>query len=203
MSDLHTVCRRCGAESSIPATSLINVSVNPDLKERLLSGELFIWECPECGERNLAVFPLLYHDPTEKIMLWLSDSQASTEEQMKRAIAVEGMEGYTGRIVDTPGALIEKVKIFDAGLDDIAVELCKYVTRQEMGKDVDLLFFGIDGADNEITLTYPENGEMQMLRIGFNVYEDCAAIVRRNPDMKKAATGLCRVGRSFVEGFLG
>ena len=202
MSDLHTVCKRCGAESSIPSIPLINTSINPELKERLLSGGLFIWECPKCGERNLATFPLLYHDPAEKVMIWLSDGSADTEARMQGAIAVEGMEGYTGRIVDTPGALIEKVKIFDAGLDDIAVELCKFVTRQEMGKDAELLFFGFDGADNEITLTYPENGEMQMLRIGFNVYEDCAAIVRRNPDMKKAASGLCRVGRSFIDRFL-
>ena len=195
-------CPNCGKAFEVEAVAAINTERDPELKERLLSGELFIRECPHCGTRTLAKFPLLYHDPAEKLMIWLSDGSADTEARMQAAVTGNDFEGYTGRIVDTPGALIEKVKIFDAGLDDISLEMAKFVTRQELGKDADLLFFGLDGADNEITLTYPEAGQMQMVRIGFNVYEDCAGILLRNPDIKKAATGLSRVGRSFVEGFL-
>lgn len=195
-------CPNCGKAFEVEAVAAINTERDPELKERLLSGELFLRECPHCGARTLAKFPLLYHDPAEKLMIWLSDGSADTEARMQAAVTGNDFEGYTGRIVDTPGALIEKVKIFDAGLDDISLEMAKFVTRQELGKDADLLFFGLDGADNEITLTYPEAGQMQMVRIGFNVYEDCAGILLRNPDIKKAATGLSRVGRSFVEGFL-
>ena len=195
-------CPNCGKAFEVEAVAAINTERDPELKERLLSGELFIRECPHCGARTLAKFPLLYHDPAERVMIWLSDGSADTEARMQAAVAGNDFEGYTGRIVDTPGALIEKVKIFDAGLDDISLEMAKFVTRQELGKDADLLFFGLDGADNEITLTYPEAGQMQMVRIGFNVYEDCAGILLRNPDIKKAATGLSRVGRSFVENFL-
>ncbi len=202
MDGLVIKCRRCSADIPVRPVSVINSSENPELKNELVDGKLFIRECPVCGERQLVRFPLLYHDPSEKLLVWLSDENPETEAQMKKAVVVEGMEGYSGRIVDTPGQLIEKIKIFDAGLDDIAMELCKFVTRQETGKDVDMLFFGFDGADNEITLTYPENGEMQMLRIGFNVYEDCAGIVVRNPELKKAAAGLTRVSRSWVESFI-
>ena len=195
-------CPNCGKAFEVEAVAAINTERDPELKERLLSGELFLRECPHCGARTLAKFPLLYHDPAEKLMIWLSDGSADTEARMQAAVTGNDFEGYTGRIVDTPGALIEKVKIFDAGLDDLSLEMAKFVTRQELGKDADLLFFGLDGADNEITLTYPEAGQMQMVRIGFNVYEDCAGILLRNPDIKKTATGLSRVGRSFVEGFL-
>ena len=195
-------CPHCGKAFEVDAVAAVNTERNPELKERLLGGELFIHECPHCGSRVLAKFPLLYHDPSEKLMIWLSDGSADTEARMQAAVAGEDFDGYTGRIVDTPGALIEKVKIFDSGLDDIAMEMAKFVTRQELGKDADLLFFGLDGADNEITLTYPEAGQMQMVRIGFNVYEDCAGILLRNPAIKKAASGLARVGRSFVESFL-
>ena len=195
-------CPNCGKAFEVEAVAAINTEREPELKERLLSGELFIRECPHCGARTLAKFPLLYHDPAERLMIWLSDGSADTEARMQAAVTGNDFEGYTGRIVDTPGALIEKVKIFDAGLDDIPLEMAKFVTRQELGKDADLIFFGLDGADNEITLTYPEAGQMQMVRIGFNVYEDCAGILLRNPDIKKAATGLSRVGRSFVENFL-
>ena len=202
MDGVLITCSRCGREFSSESVAVINTEKSPELKERLLSGELFIRECPHCGARNLAKWPLLYHDPAEKVMIWLSDGSADTEARMKAAVAGEDFEGYSGRIVDTPGILIEKVKIFDAGLDDIALEMAKFITRQELGKDVDLLFFNLEGADNEITLTYPEAGQMQLVRIGFNVYEDCAGILLRNPDIKKTATGLCRVDRGFVERFL-
>lgn len=202
MDSVQVVCSRCGKAFRTEGVPLINTEGSPELKEKLLSGELFLRECPHCGARNLARWPLLYHDPAEKVMVWLSDGSADTEARMKAAVAGEDFAGYNGRIVDTPGALLEKVKIFDAGLDDIALEMAKFITRQELGKDVDLLFFNLEGADNEITLTYPEAGQMQLVRIGFNVYEDCAGILLRNPDIKKSATGLCRVDRGFVEAFL-
>ena len=195
-------CPHCGNAFEADAVAAINTERDPELKEKLMSGALFIRECPYCGGRTLARFPLLYHDPAEKVMIWLSDGSADTEARMKAAVSGNEFEGYTGRIVDTPGALIEKVKIFDAGLEDTTLEMAKFVTRQELGKDADLLFFGIEGADNEITLTYPEAGQMQLVRIGFNVYEDCAGILLRNPDIKKTATGLCRIDRSWVEGFI-
>ena len=196
------VCQKCGKVFDVDTVPAVNTEREPDLRRKVLSGELFLRECPHCGARTLARFPLLYHDPAEKVMVWLSDGSADTEARMQAAVSEDAFAGYTGRIVDTPGQMIEKVKIFDAGLDDLALEMAKFVTRQELGKDVDLLFFGLDGADNEITLTYPEKGEMQLVRIGFNVYEDCAGILLRNPDIKRAATGLCRVGREFVERFL-
>lgn len=202
MEGVQIVCCRCGKAFRTEGVPLINTEGAPELKEKLLSGELFLRECPHCGARNLAKWPLLYHDPSEKVMVWLSDGSADTETRMQAAVAGEDFAGYNGRIVDTPGALLEKVKIFDAGLDDIALEMAKFITRQELGKDVDLLFFNLEGADNEITLTYPEDGQMQLVRIGFNVYEDCAGILLRNPDIKKTATGLCRVDRGFVEAFL-
>lgn len=202
MSATSIICNKCGKTLEVEAVASINTEREPELKEQLLNGSLFLRECPHCGARNLAKWPLLYHDPAEKVMIWLSDGSADTEARMQAAVAGEDFAGYNGRIVDTPGALLEKVKVFDAGLDDIALEMAKFITRQELGKDVDLLFFNLEGADNEITLTYPEAGQMQLVRIGFNVYEDCAGILLRNPDIKKTATGLCRVDRGFVEAFL-
>lgn len=110
-------------------------------------------------------------------------------------------EGYHGRLVKTVGDLMEKVKIFDAGLDDIVMELCKYITLQEIKKDVSLKFFSIDGADSEINFTYPENGEMQLIAVGFNVYEDCAGIVQRNPAIKESARGLATIDPDWLSNF--
>ena len=194
-------CRRCGSEARHPAYNIINTAESPELKEKLLSGELFMWTCPACGTDNLLRYPLLYHDPAQKLLLWLSDGNAAVEEKMAATIASEeSLSVYTARIVDTPGDLIEKVKIYDAGLEDIPMEICKFVTRQELGKDVELKFFRMEGADHRILLTYPENGEMQVLEDGFSVYEDAAGIFRRNPQMK--ASGLVRVDSRWLENYI-
>ena len=196
-------CNACGKVHEVQAIQSVNTAENPDLKEEVCSGRLFVWTCPDCGAANLAKWPFLYHDPSQNLILWLSDGRAETESQMVRTIASEeGLEAYTCRIVDTPGDLVEKISIFDAGLDDVAMELCKFVTRQELDKDVALRFYRIEGPDHDITLAYPENGQMQMVQIGFNVYEDSAAIVQRNPSLAEASKGLVRVDRDWIERFL-
>ena len=101
------------------------------------------------------------------------------------------------RMWEVPGEMMEKIKIAEAGLDDVAMEICKYVTAQEMGKaDVDFKFFRLDGADRRILLTYPEGGEMQVVGTGFSVYEDAAGIVARNSEL--AVRGLVRVNAAWL-----
>lgn len=206
MASSYTVkarCAKCGKVSEIQALRSVNVQENPELKEDVCSGRIFVWNCADCGTPNLAKWPFLYHDPAQKLLVWLSDGRAETEKEMIATIAAEeGISDYIARIVDTPGDLIEKISIFDAGLDDISMELAKFVTRQELGKDVALRFWRIEGPDHEITFAYPENGQMQMVQVGFNVYEDAAGIVRRNPSLAEAAKGLVRIDRDWMERFL-
>ena len=189
----HVVCSSCSGEHDITLETSINVSHRPELKARALSGELFTWRCPHCGASNLAHFPLLYHDPDQRLIMLLSDAPVS----------VEGLdEGYTGRLVRTPGDFVEKLKIFDSSLDDVVVELCKLVTCREMGRDLDLRFFRLDGADSQMLFTYPQDGEMQMLAVGLNVYEDCSAIAARNPSLKPSR-GLAVVDGDWLFQFIG
>ena len=158
-----------------------------------MSGELFVSECPHCGHIQLLKYNMLYHDPQERLIVCLSDVHFFSD----------GMEGYTCRMVSDIGELIEKVKIFDAGLDDVAVELCKFVTAKELGKDVDLKFLKMDGGDNEMTFTYPSNGQMEMIQTGFNVYEDCQGIISRNPVLLEDSKGLSRIDRAWISRYIG
>lgn len=200
--EVKALCRKCGCQGTAQTYDVINAADSPGLKERLLNGELFMWECPRCGARNLIGFPLLYHDPQIKLLLWLSDGSAELEAQMVAAVEEQNLEDYTARMVDSPGEMLEKIKIFEAGLDDITMEMCKFITRQDLGKDVDLKFFGMNGPDHSLSFAYPENGQMQMAETGFEVYEDCAGIIRRNPDIAGHAGGLVRVNRAWLERFI-
>ena len=197
-------CSACSSDFEAEVYSLVNVGDDPDLKASVMDGTLFVRRCPHCGAANLVRHPVLYHDPSELLMIWLTDGAPASERTAREIfISTPGLEQYTGRLVDSVGDLVEKVKIFDAGLDDAAMEVCKYVTKQELGRDVQLKFVRTDGADNEITMTYPEGGQMQMIAVGFNVYEDCRAILSRNPAMQERTRGLVRIDPAWVAQFFG
>lgn len=192
MAQNKAVCSACGASGIIETVQSIDAVRQPALKEKALSGELFTWQCPSCGKMNLVKYPLVYHDSASKLILVLTDA----------SVSADGLEeGYTGRIVRSVGDFIEKIKIHDSGLDDVIVEMCKYVTRHELGKDVDLKFVKVEGADQEMIFTYPEKDEMQMLSVGLNVYQDCGGILQRNPQIKEAARGLVTIDPDWLRNF--
>ena len=56
---IHATCSACGAAREVPAWSLVNVREEPQLKEKVRDGSLFLWECPHCGRTNLARYPLV------------------------------------------------------------------------------------------------------------------------------------------------
>lgn len=202
-------CSRCGSRCEVTSYDSINVRETPELKAQVLDGSLFVWECPYCGTRNLLRCQTLYHDPDEKLMVWLTLGSEDLEERVRSAYGgLEELKGYTTRFVDDAGSLIEKVKIFDAGLDDVVMEMAKYVTRMEICgnlkdradeiSNAPFKFLRLDGADGEITFAYPLDGQMHMAAVGFNVYEDCRGILKRNPAMAEAAAGFAKVDAAFV-----
>lgn len=208
-SHTEASCIRCGSLQTITVHDSINVREEPALKAEVLDGSAFVWECAQCGARNLVRSQTLYHDPDERLMIWLTLGSEELEERVREAYGgMEELKGYTARFVDDAGSLIEKVKIFDAGLDDVVMELTKYVVRMElrgsMRERADELasapfkFLRLDGADGEITFAYPLDGQMLMAAVGFNVYEDCRGILNRNPAMAAAASGFAKVDAAFV-----
>ena len=144
---ITAVCQKCGSKSEINYYQNINVQDSPELKSQVKDGSLFLWTCSKCGSVNLIPFPVLYHDPDEKLMIWytpesMSDAEKALIDKQINAITEqilsdsngEILRGYTLRRVKEVGELIEKVNIFDAGLDDVAVEMCKYITRIELSE---------------------------------------------------------------------
>lgn len=209
LSSVQVVCSHCGARETVSVHGSINVAEHPELKTQVLDGSLFVWECPHCGARSLLKAQTLYHDPEEKLMVWLTSGSEDLERRVRDAYGgIPEMKDYTLRFVDDAGSLIEKVKIFDAGLDDVVMEMAKYVTRMEMCSNAGdgaegiasapFKFLSLDGADGEITFAYPLDGQMQMAAVGFNVYEDCRGILKRNPAIAEAAAGFAKVDAAFI-----
>ncbi len=199
-------CNHCHRQTEIEVCQSINVALDPSLKARVKDGSLFVWECPYCGHRNLALYQTLYHDPETKLMVWLLPGGQQPPQAVEDA--VKELEGYTLRRVKEVGELIEKVNVHDAGLDDCVLEMCKWVTRRELSAkypaaaQAALKFLRLEGADNDLVLAFPLDGQMQVVNVGFNVYEDARGILARNPSVKPA-DGFAQVNQDWIEQFFG
>lgn len=201
---MQVSCSKCGSSFEATAYQSINVASDPQLKERVRDGSLFVAECPYCGTRNLLKYNTLYHDPAAKLMVWLLPDGFEMPAGVLEA--VKDLPGYTLRRVREAGELIEKVCISDAGLEDTVMEVCKWVTRHELAAknpeaaDAPLKFLRLEGADHDLVMAFPLNGAMNMINVGFNVYEDARAILSRNPSIAPAP-GFAEVTPAWVDAY--
>jgi Zn finger protein HypA/HybF involved in hydrogenase expression len=62
-------CPQCGQRYAAPVESLIDAAEAPDAKIRLLSGQLNVAPCPNCGSPNTISVPLVYHDPAKELLI--------------------------------------------------------------------------------------------------------------------------------------
>ena len=90
-------CSHCGKEHDIQTYPNINVKESPELKARIKDGTLFLWTCPDCGQVNLAPYQTLYHDPDEKVMIWLTPNSMSFSE---RALVDSHIQAIAGQLAE-------------------------------------------------------------------------------------------------------
>lgn len=125
-------CAKCGKKSTLTLRACVNVSLHPEEKKQVLDGSFFVYTCPDCGEKMNVVYPLLYDDMAKALMIYLLPDQ--TEEALAKLNAqqkswsedmLKAARVCTMRAVRSINELAEKIKIYDAGLDDRFVELAK------------------------------------------------------------------------------
>lgn len=126
-------CPGCKATSVARIHRSVNVTTEPALKEQLLTGRLFTFACPSCGRSSRVVHPeLVYHDVQRGYLLQM-DALGKFD-----AASLRGLEGSlppVTRVVRDSNALLEKVKVFDAGLDDRVIEVLKLVLASQQRDD--------------------------------------------------------------------
>ena len=111
----------------------VNVATAPALKEQLLSGRLFTFTCSACGRTSRVVHPeLVYHDVPRGHLIQM-DALGKFDPASLRGL--ESALPSVTRVVQDSNALLEKVKIFDAELDDRVVEVLKLVMASQKAED--------------------------------------------------------------------
>lgn len=124
------VCDSCHAVNEFQVTEYINAEKNPELKEQLSEGKLFIQHCEKCGHENIVVSSMLYEDPGKHLLIEMvpkgeNKEGARLEKAYLDSSVIENIGSYRKRIVHEPNELLEKIAITDEDLDDRVIEIMK------------------------------------------------------------------------------
>lgn len=163
MSRTRTVsftCPSCGKESDMTIWESINTVMDPEMKAAVRDGSAFTFTCPHCGVKTHLEYGFLYHQMEDRMMIQYASSDENAEEMYRFFTGVVPSDVFTEfrkgeyliRIVRSLNQLREKLAIFDHGLDDRIIELCKQFAlmqyqkdRGDSGKDTELLYFYYEG----------------------------------------------------------
>ena len=66
---VEIVCRNCNYHSHIKSHTLVNSQLEPELKERIVQGTMFRYQCPCCHTVIAFIHSFLYHDNEQKLLI--------------------------------------------------------------------------------------------------------------------------------------
>ena len=69
LKEAEIECMRCHKRTPFILHSSITVGIDPQDKEKVLDMSIFQYQCRHCGSKDIACYPLLYHDPING--LWI------------------------------------------------------------------------------------------------------------------------------------
>ena len=203
--EASVTCGACGHSQPFTVWSSLNVTLDKELKQELLDRRLTSSTCGQCGNTTEVVYPLLYHDMGQKLMIWLWPEPGDPDYGDTRQFRI--MKGYRFRIVRTINELVEKILVFDENCDDHEVEIFKFLLRGQRENDSDpldgtLYFLGIQrGEDGEDILGFEHVRESGSKSFGLpmSVYRDAVASFRRDIRLEEPKRGTwLRVDADFI-----
>lgn len=191
-------CRYCGHEQEFTIWQSINATLDPQLRDQLMSGELMTFTCDSCHKSAEVVWPLLYHDMEREVMVHIRFDEALLDGQAPEPDPVEEfMLSFTLRTVASRNELVEKVLIFEEGLDDRVIEIFKIALRRQLEQDAqetggELMFSSCgeseEGAREIAFVLLKEEGESSFA-VPLSVYEYFAENIRPRLPSQEAEAG--------------
>lgn len=147
-------CPNCGHESEFTVWQSINTVLDPDMKAKVRTGEVFKFKCDKCGVESNVNYATLYHQMEDHVMIQLTfgDDVEKCIEFMKGIFKNDkgelvdmdfnfAEENYKNRVVTDMNSFKEKLMILDAELDDRVIELMKLFMRghfEEKSPDINI-----------------------------------------------------------------
>lgn len=159
MSNRQTVsftCPNCEQPFDFPQWNLIYAEKEPEIAQKAKDGSLFRNTCPHCGKSMLIAYDCLYGDRKKNFIVTLQADR-------KRGGITPIVPNCRLRIEYTLASFVERIRILDAGLDDMALEafrtiLLTQLRRQYPEKHITDLRFDSVGKDDiffQVDINHP------------------------------------------------
>lgn len=173
-------CPACGTEQDVQLVQTIDTQQNLDDKAKLLAGELNVLAC-KCGKRTQLAANILYKQDDYYCQVVPGGEQAMAE--AAAAFAASGVSGRR-RLVPSLNALVEKVKLLDAGLDDRAVEMAKVLLLATVGELDRVLLFDEREGDLINWVMFDEDGEPEAVSSAVSQVEKLAERPMKDDELR-------------------
>lgn len=193
-------CPQCGHKQNVELYDSINVSHQPELKNRLFENRLNRIKCEDCAANFRIDKPLLYHDPDRNILIhWMPDHAVSRDEildefdksmdELHDALP-DGMEPPRVRLVFERVELVELIFLVEAGMEERVVEYIKYTVYSQNMKRLapekkQMLLNVQDSTTDELLFAIRdvETSELEeVLRYSRKAYRGVRKMYKNNPD---------------------
>ncbi len=174
------ICPQCGESQKYKLYASINVRENPEFKDRILDETLFDWRCRRCNYFAAMAYPFLYTDPVAGYVISMVPMGAGSTVE-----PTEAVKDYVKRSVKNLAELKEKILTFDAGCDDVAIELvknalCGIIKSTYNVSRVHAYFSRVNERENEIefAIFLPKKTEPVYHSTKMDVYRQSQEVLR-------------------------
>lgn len=201
-------CPGCGAVQAFHAWRSLNVTLEPETKQKFLRGDFTRVTCTQCAWSGPVVYPFLYHDMEKQLMIWLWLDGG--EPDLNALPPGEEMKGYRLRFVATQNELLEKILLFDADLDDRVIECLKFMIHTRAAERnqplAGELYFAFNGkvaeGSDQVVFELVKGSGKEGVTIPIKTYQNLAASLAPKLSSMGAGDQWLRVGRDFVQALI-
>lgn len=206
------VCLKCGKTTEVKLSTSINAAEDLNMRRELLSGRLFSFKCSACGYTGKLFYPVLYNDPKNKFMVYLIpdvDRFQIADKDIEKDFE-GGVDNVRKRIVPDFNSFLEKIYIFECGLDDMAIEITKLAIGNAVAKKFDLdnveegYLSMYDRESNTMGFTFfiGEDRDPYIQSVRLEIYGKSMKITEEFAAKDKKLKGFLKIDREWAENIL-
>lgn len=168
-------CDHCGYDVPINILNSVNVTLNPELRKMVLEEEIFKFKCTNCGNSIYALYPILYHDMTNKFMIYYIPESLMDNENFEFVHVYDEFNSTQKRIVNNLSTLKEEILIFENELSDTIVYATKFALTEIIKSKIKCqclqgYFYGKDNYSDELKFIFLTGNDTIYKKIKLDVY---------------------------------
>ncbi len=91
-------CIQCRQPFRVSFQNLVDAKQDPQAKMRLLTGQLNLAQCPNCGAPNTMLTPLVYHDPAKELLITFVPMELNRSKEAQEKAIGDLVRGVTSEL---------------------------------------------------------------------------------------------------------